>query len=369
MKFFNIDLHIAVISDIKQILLDKGHEVNDWTLSSHSWILGRDRDLVDVVNNKNWRSIDEEMCMDFYKRYKDELSIYDCFIVTHTPCFAMLFKLWKKPIIIVTSTRYEYPFTENAVKWHSFNDFLKTGIDDGKIIPVANNKYDAAYTEYFTKRTWNVIPSICEYTGMQYQPIGDGFLYWSKYPLKTSGCNITDKGNLAPNKFQKLLNRLPFLPKHLGFEWKDVCKYNGIIHIPYNVSIMSIFEQYTANIPLFFPTKNLLLDLAFNTNLSGALSEISFNQVNNIDSGSIIGGGENDPNDYKCRNNVEKWLSLADYYDEENMPFINYFNTLDEIQDCIHSVDLNKQSASMKKYNEHRKKMIYARWDAILKLI
>jgi hypothetical protein len=132
---------------------------------------------------------------------------------------------------------------------------------------------------------------------------------------------------------------------------------------------MSIFEQYTANIPLFFPTKNLLLDLAFNTNLSGALSEISFNQVNNIDSGSIIGGGENDPNDYKCRNNVEKWLSLADYYDEENMPFINYFNALEEIQDCIHSVDLNKQSASMKKYNEHRKKMIYARWDAILKSI
>ena len=33
MKFFNLDLHIAVISDIKRIFEDLGHQVDDWTLS------------------------------------------------------------------------------------------------------------------------------------------------------------------------------------------------------------------------------------------------------------------------------------------------------------------------------------------------
>jgi len=35
MKFFNIDLHISVIADLRRIFNDLGHEVDDWTLSEH----------------------------------------------------------------------------------------------------------------------------------------------------------------------------------------------------------------------------------------------------------------------------------------------------------------------------------------------
>ena len=40
MKFFNIDLHISVIADIKKIFTDLGHEVDDWSLSGHAWAFG-----------------------------------------------------------------------------------------------------------------------------------------------------------------------------------------------------------------------------------------------------------------------------------------------------------------------------------------
>ena len=33
MKFFNIDLHVSVIADIRRIFNDLGHDVDDWTLS------------------------------------------------------------------------------------------------------------------------------------------------------------------------------------------------------------------------------------------------------------------------------------------------------------------------------------------------
>jgi hypothetical protein len=366
MKFFNLDLHIGVIGDIKTILLAQGHEVTDWTISGHAWVLGRQRDPVDVINHLNWRNIDEVMCAAFYKRYKDELSHYDCFIVTHTPCFALLFKAWQKPIIVVASTRFEHPFTGDPTKWSSFNDFLRCGIDEGIIIPLANNKYDAAYAEYFTARPWKVIPSICEYTGIQYQPDNSGILYWSRFPLDTKSHALVDKSDFQPGRFRRALNRLPFLPKHRGFNWADIGKFNGIVHIPYNVSVMSIFEHYTANIPLFFPSKNLLMDLAFESDLPGALSEISFNQVFNLPPASAVAASDNDPNNFRCRKTMENWLDLADFYDDENMPFITYFDSLDAIKDCIRSVDLKEQSTKMQIFNEARKTAIYKHWDAVI---
>ena len=41
--------------------------------------------------------------------------------------------------------------------------------------------------------------------------------------------------------------------------WEHLYSYRGIIHIPYNISTMSIFEQKAAGIPLFFPNKSKII--------------------------------------------------------------------------------------------------------------
>ena len=179
MKFFNLDLHIGVISDIKQHLHTLGHEVTDWTLSAHAWVLGRERDTVDVVTEQTWRHIDQSMCDAFYERYKDEFQHFDGFIVTHTPCFAPLFEKWGKPIIVVASTRYEHPFTATPERWEDFNAWLVRANERGQIIPLSNNKYDGAYAEHFTGFPWPTISSYCGYTGMEYSPERNAkALYW-----------------------------------------------------------------------------------------------------------------------------------------------------------------------------------------------
>jgi hypothetical protein len=38
MLFFNIDCHVSVISDIKNIFTELGHKVYNWSLSGHNWI-------------------------------------------------------------------------------------------------------------------------------------------------------------------------------------------------------------------------------------------------------------------------------------------------------------------------------------------
>jgi hypothetical protein len=353
MKFFNLDLHISVIADIKSIFTELGHSVDNWSISGHAHVMGESTKNVEFINQHTWRNIDDNLINKFYDRYKDTLSSYDGFIVTHTPCFSLLYEKFNKPIITVATTRYEEPFSNDMIKWSKLNHYLQGGIDSGKIIPVTNNKYDKRYTELFTNRTWEHIPSLCEYTNAQYTGIQGKFLYSSKFKPSLKIKGLVDKQKEFPN----------------GYDWQELADYKGIVHIPYNISTMSIFEQYTSNIPLFFPSLKFLSFLRGNLPNGGILSETSWNQVHGLPSNSVLFCGLEDPNNYKSLMDMMKWVELADFYDTDNMPHIQYFNSWEHLNEIIHSVDLQNISAQMKGHNKHRKEKVYASWKKILESI
>ena len=93
MKFFNLDLHISVIADIKHIFKELGHEVDNWSISGHSWVMGKKQADVKYVNQNTWRGINKNLANQFYEHYKDELSKYDGFIVTRNPFMIGLDKI------------------------------------------------------------------------------------------------------------------------------------------------------------------------------------------------------------------------------------------------------------------------------------
>jgi hypothetical protein len=70
MKFFNIDLHVSVIEDLKHIFKELNHSVESISLSDHRFVFNLPKKDLDVVNKGNWRSINSEMCDNFYNRYK-----------------------------------------------------------------------------------------------------------------------------------------------------------------------------------------------------------------------------------------------------------------------------------------------------------
>lgn len=354
MKFFNIDLHIAVIADIKHILESMGHSVTSWSLSGHNWVFNRKPDKVDVINAKNWRGIDKKMCDDFYNRYKEVLSGYDAFIVTHTPCFAMLYERFEKPVIVVASTRYEEPFGADAARWYRFNTYLRHKIDAGLLVPIANNRYDAAYCELFTGRDWTVIPSLCLYTGMQYSAKNPLFLLAASFPIQIEADFIKPKQQVLPSPYK----------------WEELADFKGIIHFPYNCSTMSLFEQYTANIPLIFPSRRLLMELYAKFHPFGLLSQLSWNQVHSRPPGSSIayfnGSDEPDPNGFDDLSAMSHWMRLADYYDENWMPHISYFDDFDQIGPLFAGLDTNQISRQMKEANQWRQAEVYRRWQEIL---
>lgn len=357
MKFFNLDLHIGVIGDIKYFLELLGHQVTNWDISGHSWVWGRRREQVAYVNHKTWRTINADLCSQFYDRYRGELEQYDAFICTYPPCFSMLYEKCHKPIIAVCATRYEAPFCDQPAEWERFNEFLRRQIDRGTLLPLANNKYDAAYCRYFTHRDWRVIPSYCAYTQAAYTGKRKQFLYASRYKPELGIRNLVDQQ--AYFHFRK-----KFLRR--GYRWQELADFKGIVHVPYNASVMSIFEQYAANIPLFFPSYWFLKTLRESFYAQGVMSELSFNQVWGLPPGSAIAcDPATDPNRFDNNEIMMDWAKYADFYDAENMPHLQYFDSFPHLEQLLNTVDLAQVSARMRAFNAGKHEKILNAWAAV----
>jgi len=367
MRFFNLDLHIGVIGDIKQVFRSLGHEVTDWSMSAHTWILGRPVDKIDVVNENTWKAIGPEMCDAFYERYRDELALYDGFIVTHTPCFAMLYEKWKKPVICVASTRYEHPFSHDRAAWEKLNEFLRRQIDDGLIIPVANNKYDADYAEYFTQRSWRVIPSICDYTNAPYTGTRQESLYYSKLKQVPSGCNLLSRAQLTKRSLMtRIARRLGIQLGSLGYSWSDLSEFRSVVYIPYNASIMSIFEMYTCGIPMLFPSEEFARKLYISHKKDGVFSELSYNQVRGLPSGSVIASASTDPNNFEDDQLMSHWIAKSDFYDADNLRHLVYFDSFEELPSLLKTLDPQEIHRKMMAHSQVRKARVYSAWAEVL---
>ena len=205
--------------------------------------------------------------------------------------------------------------------------------------------------EDFIEREVTHIPSICDYYGEYYQPEREDYLYYSKGKInELTSPNITYKGDVFTSH------------KH-----KDLTKFKGIIHMPYQISYMSIFEQYTANIPLFVPTKDFLIDL-YKKGYPGILKEISWNGDLGRGGKSVIDyKGKFDPNDYTNHDSVYEWLQYSDFYDTKWMPHIQQFESFEHLNKIVNEVNPNEISINMKLFNEQRKKLIYDMWNDLIK--
>lgn len=352
MKFFNLDLHATVIKDLMDTFEVLGHATDHWSISSHSWVHGWTVKDVEVVNQFTWKHLNENMCRRFYQRYKDVLSAYDGFIVTHTPAFALLYREFNKPIITVASTRYEVPFTLSKSNWNWLNSSMQELSQQHLISRVANNKYDQQYCELFTGLSWTHIPSYCGHVNTQWQPAFPSFLVDSKrFPLHLKNINLVLKKNLG------------------RFSWADLSKYSGIIVIPYNASLMSVFEYYTACIPLFFPSKKYSMELYRQYPDLGAFSEISWLQVSGISGQAALQPAQNDPNNYHSPEVLEQWISYSDWFDPEWMPHITYFDSFADLEQKLKSADLESISEKMRQHNILRKQKIEALWRQQLNIL
>lgn len=350
-KLFNMDLHISVIEDLKYILKDlygEKIEITKWSLSSHSHIFGEERKNPEIINSSTWNNITEEMIIEFAKKYSSFLETFDGFIVTHTPIFCLIYERFNKPIILINSCRYEQPYcwNNNINMWNKMNIKLLDMYEKNILTVISNNKADNEYIQLGTNVKSKHIPSLCLYTKETYFPLRKNFML-----------NLSSVTKFSLNDHH-LISRKEELPHN--YKWSELYNHKGIIHFPYEISTMSIFEQYSANIPLFFPSKNYL-------------KQLIKNQDYHIQSRYQIMYGINPyhstlrkalHNDYW----IDYWVERADFYDEENMKYIIYFDSIEDLFEKIQSLNtdnLLEISNKMKEHNIERKQKVYKDWKEI----
>lgn len=293
---------------------------------------------------------------EFYANNKAELDQYDGFICTYPPIFARLYEDTGKPIIIDIPIRYDYgvhKYVDRLVDW---NTHIANGVASGQYILVANNKYDQKYCEIMCGEKPVHIPSLCEYFPKRPMEEGRDFLLY-------------EQGNTLSNIVPEIHDKRNALPH--GYQWPAIHKFKAVVHLPYQISTMSIFEQYTANIPMIFPTPGHLSDMFLQSRYD-VLSQVStFQYFTPKLLGSIIPfRGDLDPNNYTSKDVVDKlWLPNADFYDSEWMQHITYFDSMDDLKRICKEVDFLEISKKMKKENVDRKAKVYGLWQEVLSKI
>ena len=325
MKFFNIDCHIAVIADIKNILEHLGHTVDHWSISGHRHIFNYPSCPSPVITDGNWSKIDEQMCNNFYETHKDELDIYDAFIVAYPTAFLKLYERFNKPIIVVIPIRYDFPLHKDVERLAWLEDSLK---NNKNLILIANNEFDVHYCKHFFGGDVELIPSLCDYTNEKHIMSNNNSVVFSKNLVEN--CGLIHQSKLGE------------------YTYKDLYSYKSIVHFPYHNSTMSLFEQTTAGVPIVMPSLKFALQLINQNWPNGGtplFSELTF------------GGVDQRRNRSNFLN--EQWLKTCDFYNGTYI--VNYFNSFEELRTILKSDNLQA--------NNKDKEKIYSQWSDILKRI
>jgi len=317
MKYFNLDLHISVIADIKNIIhrINPSIEIVNWSLSGHTWVFNKEKDSVGYINDHTWKYMNLQMIKEFQNYYDNFLSQFDGFIVAHPNSFVLLYEKYNKPIIMVNSCRYDIPFcfNNNISMINELHECIKRLSEKKLLTVISNNKAD---NDYFLMGNPNIptqiIHSLCLYTNMR----------WNQSTLL--------------NKFLLYSGQLPKYPEYIinkadigKYEWNDLMIFKGIIHIPYEVSTMSMFEQVSSEIPLFFPTKEFLKEL---WTIRGIQYDCNYWKK----------FGNRDPPDYlKETNSINYWIDRAYFYEIKGY---YYFESFDHLYEMLENFKDSKYS-------------------------
>lgn len=333
-KLFNLDLHVSVIKDFENIvqkLFEKNQvEITNWSISGHNWVFNQPTANVNIINHHTCDNINAHMIEKFNIEYSDILSNYDGFIVTHTPVFALIYEQYNKPIIVINSCRFDQPFcwNNNAEGLEWLIEGLHRLKNKGLLNIISNNRADQDYLLCGSGLNSEHIPSLCDYTQAPYNPIYPQAILYNPSPYIHTSTDI-EKSQVAP--------KLRF-----GYSWKDLHSYKAIVHLPYEISTMSIFEQYTAGVPMLFPTKQFYKKCHNNGQI-----------INKSAYGSLI------------QTDIDFWIERADFYNSDIFKNIVLFDSFEEIQDIVKNfVPPSPEETSELRWNH--KKMILERWNGIL---
>ncbi len=346
MKFFALDCHIGV-ADIKSVFAELGHELVVHSLSSHAYLMDWKKCEDFLINENNWRSLGTANCDLFYETHRKELASYDGFVSFYPPSFSMMYERFEKPIITHVPIRFEVPFQHRRFDLARYIAHLRRTISSGQLKPLANNRFDSEYCTAIVGADFSLIPSLCDYLSVQRSG--------NRSEILIHG----DAQKIVPDiQGTKRLEK--------GYSWKELYSHKAVVHIPYHNTVMSMFEQYSANMPILVPSDEFMIRL-WRQRPDSVMSQVSWLRVDNVAPERLYQiDGRLDINRYDDEIAMRHIISKSDWNDAEWMPRTIKFDSWEHLRNLFSSHDFNLTSEMMRTEAPARKEKILGLWQNVL---
>ena len=362
--FWSQDYHVTPINDIMSLLSPIGIRVIDNSLSYSCKSVGTCAANLKIINKQNGMRLTPELIDQFYNYYKNDLEMktVSTFVCTLPVAMCEAYVAFNRSMLIIATIRYEQARPE-PTKWHALNEMLLNVSKHSKSLVAANNLYDAKYIEYFTGIKPVVIPNYCAYLLDRYNPTRKYFLLTPIHSTELNDKFFTEFDSIVMRK-QIDLGVFPLREMYPQYLFSDLAAHPGIVYIPYQVSMVSMTEQYRMNIPLFVPTINLLAKWHVQYQVVGQRTWASYRHQRA--EGSDIEGvmpSVPDPNNDLDEEAVKYWLRFADFY---QWPHIIYYESMEDLIDKMLTIDLKEISNRMKEHNIKVRQDLKDLWSKVI---
>jgi len=357
MKILISDFHAGCQMWQAAILQLLGHSININSFSGCSNYIPHNYIQTNLLkfNNDNYSILNIDSTIKLHKIIEEHIEIiYDTIIVSFPPKFIDVFK----------NIKFKYPKILNAghrLHIHTKNDImfiekLKTQINNNEIILCSMSKYDTEYIKHYIDIEPIQLDVVCLYLPLNpYLPIRNEILISPVHTLNVSPFkSINNMNNIAKTMGYNLqfANIKELYP---NYKYEDLINHKATVLFPYSAFSISMIEIYEMNIPMFVPSKKLLIETGIMNDISLFPCYSSYEEMIEIDIPHTNSPHKYSPNSMKNEDRLY-WLDFTYFNTKENVIF--WDNPTDLFNKLI-STNLQEVSDKMKIENmKHREKQL-----------
>jgi hypothetical protein len=384
-RVWSSDLHVAPIADLKELwqhLLPRGVRV---TVTDHS-LSGSCKEKGTCKRGMPWLSglraekPNESLSVDFAREFGHGPEV-DVFVCNHPASLCTVFEQFGRALWIHASTRYELgknesedwlKWNQQLTKWHAAADGHDHG--DGNTAPpahtvrrnnviAANNVYDAEYIQHFTGIAAHYMPSYCDvgvvYTGPSSSSDRTVLLAMPQ-AVENALLPLIEAAARRSSSNTRFVHVRRLYPR---YKHEQLSNHPAILHVPYQVSLMSILEQYRMGLPIIVPSLALLSEwhvqhgLVFQRVWATVFGRESSRSP--IDGHPASRHGHFDPNAEKNPDAVAHWLAFSDFY---TLPHVLTFESFEHLVHLVDHTDWAAVSARMRSFNVQQRNRLLEAW-------
>lgn len=330
------------------------------SFSGHSFLIDKKENITpDAYKLLNVSNIQQVLSISDVENVK----LFDTILVSFPPKFIDLYKnvSLKYPKILNVGHRLHI-HTKND---KFFINSLMEQINKKEIILCSMSKYDTEYIRHYL----GIIPIELYVTcfhipsNISYKPTRNEILISPVHANSILPFNSILEMNETAKKqgFNLIFSTVKSLYNH--YKYEDLINHKATVLFPYSAFSISMIEMYEMNIPMFVPSKKLLIETGIMNDISLFPSYGSLEEMKNIDIPHSNSPHKYSPNSINIEDKLY-WLDFTYFNTKENIIF---WDSPTDLFNKLISTDLHEISNKMKiENNKHREKQLN-NWRNLLK--